>query len=245
MYSAMTDVLPVWRWERVTTPTISIRAPLDRRRAHPAVDLQPDRAAVAGQQFPRPAQFRQHQIQERLAAETGLDRHQQQHVDLRQQVGIGLDRGGRVDAEPGPGTSRPDLPQQPHRRLRGFRMHGDVAGPGLGVGGSPAVRVLDHQMAVQWQAGVLDQRFHHRQANRQVRHEVVVHDVDVQPVGFTGDGTGLVGEPGEIGGQDARRQLDGHTGECKRQPAARVGGGTGEPALPPGRCWHRAGPGNR
>ena len=44
----------------------------------------------------------------------------------------------------------------------------------------------------------------HRQPDGQVRYEVVVHHVDVQPVG-AGHHGGFVGEPGEVGGQDRRR----------------------------------------
>ena len=64
--------------------------------------------------------LRQHQVEERLAAEAGLHRHQQQHVQLGQQVGVRLDRGGRAQRHAGaravraqgrgpaaPGPSRP------------------------------------------------------------------------------------------------------------------------------------------
>ena len=43
-----------------------------------------------------------------------------------------------------------------------------------------------------------------REPDRQVGHEVVVHHVDVQPIG-AGHRGGLVAELGEVGGQDGRR----------------------------------------
>ena len=52
-----------------------------------------------------------------------------------------------------------------------------------------------------------------RQAESEIRHEVVVHDIHVQPVRGARDGLGLIGEPGEIRGQDAWRNLDGHMSE--------------------------------
>ena len=61
---------------------------------------------------------------------------------------------------------------------------------------------------------MLEQRLDDRQAEGQVGHEVVVHDVDVEPVGGRGHGRGLVGEPGEVGGQDAGRDLNGHDSHC-------------------------------
>jgi hypothetical protein len=48
------------------------------------------------------------------------------------------------------------------------------------------------------------QAFHHRQPDREVRHEMGIHHVDVQPVGAFHDGR-LVGQPGEISGQNRRR----------------------------------------
>ena len=51
---------------------------------------------------------------------------------------------------------------------------------------------------------VRQQAFHDRQADGQVRHEVVVHHVDVHPVGAF-HGRYLVGQPGEVGGQDRWR----------------------------------------
>src|SRR5215470_7158004 len=58
------------------------RAPLDGFIGHPAVHLEPYRSAVPLHQLPRPAQFGQHDVQEGLAAKTGLYGHQQQHVEF-------------------------------------------------------------------------------------------------------------------------------------------------------------------
>ncbi len=49
----------------------------------------------------------------------------------------------------------------------------------------------------------------HGHAQREVRDEMVVHDIDVQPVG-AGDALRLGLEVGEIGGEHARRDLDSH-----------------------------------
>ena len=127
-----------------------------------------------------------------LAAEPGLDGHQQQHVQLGQQVGVWLYGRGRIDGEPGARSGRPDLPQGPHRGPGRLGVDRHVARPGLGVARRPAVRVLDHEVAIERQARVLEQRLHHGQADGQVRHEVRVHDVDMQPVGDFRDGRRLV-----------------------------------------------------
>jgi hypothetical protein len=85
-----------------------------------------------------------------------------------------------------------------------------VPGAGLGVLRRPAVRILDHQVTVERQRGVFEQRLDHGQAESEVRHEVVVHDIHVQPVRGGGHRGLLLGEPGEVCGQDARRDLNGH-----------------------------------
>src|SRR5215831_6766028 len=213
-----------------------LRAALDGLVAHPAVHLQPDRATMPGHERTGAAQLREDQVQEGLAAKPRLHGHEQQHVDLGQKVGVRLDRGGGVERQPGAGTGRADHPQQPDRLAGGFRVHGDVARAGLRVGGGPAVGIGDHQVAVKRQSGVLEQRLHHRQADGEVGHEVIVHDVHMQPVGHAGDGLGLAGEPGKIGGQDARRHLDGHRAESNGGPApppgASAGGKRGSRWLP-------------
>src|ERR1700759_547931 len=218
-----------------------VRAPLDGFLADPAVDLKPDRAAVPGDQGPGPAQLGHDQVQEPLAAEARLHRHQQQHVDLAQQVLVRLDRGPGVDRQPGPGAGPPDLAQGPARRLHRLGVDGDVARARLGVAGGPLVGIFDHQVTVDRQADVFEQRLNDGQAEGQVRDEVIVHDVHVQPVGGRGDGRGLVGEPGEVRGQDAGRDLNGHSCHCA---GARPRDGRGEPTLSValGTVWGVEGP---
>jgi hypothetical protein len=189
-----------------------LRAALDGLLADPAVDLEPYRGVPAADQRAGPAQLRQHNVEEGLATEARLHRHQQQHVDLGHQVRIRFHRGARVDRESGPSAGRPDRAQRPDRRARGLGVDRHVPGTGLGVRGSPPVRLLDHQVTVERQRGVLEQRPDDGQAEGQVRHEVVVHDVHMQPVRDAGDRCGLVGEPGEVRGQDTRRDLNGHKG---------------------------------
>ena len=80
------------------------------------------------------------------------------------------------------------------------------------------------------------QALHHGQPDGQVRHEVVVHHVDVQPVRGVLDGADFFGEAGEIGGQDARRddrRRYGHGASVRtRPPAARSAAPSGTPCDP-------------
>jgi hypothetical protein len=76
--------------------------------------------------------------------------------------------------------------------------------PASAYGGAQRFGILDHQVAIHRNVTGGQQALHHRQPDRQVRHEVRVHHIDVQPVGAF-HGGGLVGQPGEIGGQYRRR----------------------------------------
>ncbi len=83
-------------------------------------------------------------------------------------------------------------------------------GPGVGEGVEVAVGLGDHQVDLQGQARDGPQRLHDHGAHADVRHEVAVHDVHVDAVGAGGLGLAdLLAQPGEVGGQDRRRQLDG------------------------------------
>src|SRR5262249_40202157 len=98
----------------------------------------------------------------------------------------------------------PDVLGQPHRVSGGLDMHGDIVHASLGVAGRPAVRLLDHQVAVQRNAGDPPQALHHRQPDGQVGHEMGVHDVHVQPVG-AGPRLDLGSQAGKVSRQDAWR----------------------------------------
>ena len=74
-----------------------------------------------------------HEVEELLAAEARLHRHQQQHVELGQQVLVGLDRGGRLERHAGPGAVAADLAGQPDRGGGRLDVEGDRAAARLDV----------------------------------------------------------------------------------------------------------------
>ena len=71
------------------------------------------------------------------------------------------------------------------------------------------LRPLDHQVAVDDRAGVMDlvgDRGDDQRADRDRRHEVAVHDVDVDDPSAGGEHlVDLLAEPGEVGGEDRGR----------------------------------------
>jgi hypothetical protein len=71
------------------------------------------------------------------------------------------------------------------------------------------IRVLDHEMNVEWELCVFADRRDHRRAKRNVIDEVAIHDVEMKPIGagfFSAVDLGF--ETGEIGCEDGRSDED-------------------------------------
>src|SRR6476620_6403270 len=87
-----------------------------------------------------------------------------------------------------------------------FDVNGQIIRAGFGKFLNEAVRIRNHQMDIERKAGHLAQGFDDGRANREIGHEVSVHDIDVEKVGpgrlHAGD---FFGQPGKIRRQDRRR----------------------------------------
>src|ERR1044071_8676626 len=100
-------------------------------------------------------------------------------------------------------------------------MEADDARAGLGEVGNDAVDRPHHQVHVERQPGMRLERGAHQRPDGEVRHVVVVHDIEmdeIRPGG--GDGAHFLAEPGEVRGEDARRDAKGHGAaslQCCRQ----------------------------
>ena len=78
-----------------------------------------------------------------------------------------------------------------------------MSAAGLGEGLEIGVAGRDHQVDVEHFLGVRAQRLHDRGSDSDVRDEMPVHHVDMNPVGAGGvDGAHLLAEPGEVGGEN-------------------------------------------
>ena len=85
-----------------------------------------------------------------------------------------------------------------------FRMQADVVGAGVDEGVQIGIDRRDHQVDVERQFGVLAQGRQHGRAEADVRDEMAVHDVQMQPIGAGGfDSADLLPQPAEIGGEQA------------------------------------------
>ena len=88
-------------------------------------------------------------------------------------------------------------------------MKADEVGAGRGEGGGQRVHRLHHQMHVEHRHAAVApdavrlQRLRHHRPDGQVRHVVIVHDVEMDPVGASGQHLpDFLTQAGEIGGQN-------------------------------------------
>ncbi len=194
------------RRTRRRRPRRSARSSPARRRRRSGARLD----AVPVEHRAGPADLGQAEVEELLATEAGLDGHDQQHVQLGQQVLVGLDRRGRLQRHRRAGAVRrgsrgPAGPApSPPRRGRSRSRSRPRRTPAALRSASSIIRCASSGTSV-----ALRERLDHRRPEGQVRDEVVVHHVDVDPVRARDPGH-LVPEVGEVGIQDARRDLDSH-----------------------------------
>ena len=119
---------------------------------------------------------------EGLAAEAGIDGHQQDQVDASSTCSMRAVRGAGIERRRRPSCRAPDRLQRAVQMRAGFGMNGDDVGAGLGEGLEIGIDRRDHQMHVEGLGRVRPQRLHHVRAEGDVRHEMAVHHVEVDPV---------------------------------------------------------------
>ena len=170
-------------------------------RRHAAVDLDID-VAVADHRLHAPNLVADGG-DEGLAAETGVHRHQEHqihHVEHRLDGGF---MGARVENHAGLLAQCSDGLERPMQVRACFRMDADDVCACLGEGLEVGIDRGDHQMHVEHLPGVGAQGFDHVWTDGDVRHEMAVHHVDVDPVGAGGvDGADLLAELGEVRGEN-------------------------------------------
>ena len=98
----------------------------------------------------------------------------------------------------------PDRGELPLHVDGGLGMEGEAVGAGVGVLVDVALRPLHHQVHVERAVGDPAEGPDHRRAEGEVRDEVPVHHVHVDPVRAAGErGVHLLAQPAEVGAQDA------------------------------------------
>ena len=90
----------------------------------------------------------------------------------------------------------------------GFDVDGEEVGPGADEGLDVALGFDDHQVDIERQPRALPDGLDDGRSDGDVRHEAAVHDVHVKLVGAAClDARDRVAKRGEVGGEDARRDL--------------------------------------
>lgn len=122
-------------------------------------------------------------VAEGLAAEAGLDGHDEHKVDFvevgQQCFGLGI----RVEADAAVYMVGTDAGEGIGYRIVGLDMDCNVLRSGFGEGIDVQMGVIEHQVGIEIEGvGMFAQVVHSLGAEREVGDEVPVHDVKVDPV---------------------------------------------------------------
>src|SRR5215212_2137923 len=151
------------------------------RRRHAAVNFDVDITAADHFADLRDAAYRAgHEV---LAGKAGVDAHHQHQVDEVEDLGDRCQRCGWVESDAGALAERAHRLQRTVDVRTGFDVDGEAVGAGFGEGGEVRVGRRDHQVDVERLLGDAADGADHHRADGEIRHEVAVHDIDVDPVG--------------------------------------------------------------
>ncbi|MPL73717.1 hypothetical protein SDC9_19523 [bioreactor metagenome] len=149
-------------------------------------------------------------VDELLPAKARVHRHHADKVDHVEQILDAIKPAARVDRETRLAARAADRLQRAVNMRPGLEMGRDHIGAGLGEGVDIGIDRGDHQVHVHHRLDMRPDRLHQRRAEGQVRHEMPIHHVDMDPIGtLRFDRADLLPEVGEIGRENRRRDLDG------------------------------------
>jgi len=162
---------------------------------------------------------------ERLAAETGLDGHDEDKVDLVEERFDG--GGGRIGIEDDAALAAEvaDVSEGGGVIVSGLDMDTDEVGAGFGEGVDVAVRLVEHEVGVEEGLdAVAAEGGDGFGTEGEIRDEMAVHDVDVEPgESEVIDEAGAGGEMCVIAGEDRRDEERGvHRGGITRRRGRRA-----------------------
>ena len=146
-----------------------------------------------------------------LAAESGIDRHHEHVVEVADDLFERADGRRRIDRDAGQRSQLLDEMQRPMEVGQHLGMNRDPRRSGVDERLDVAIGVENHQVHVERNLGHLVDGLHDQRSERDVRHEMAVHDVQVQQVGATPFDLGdLRCQRGEIGREKRRRNQHAH-----------------------------------
>ena len=162
---------------------------------------------------------------ELLPTPAGVDRHAEREIDNRDDVRQGSDGRGRVDRDPDAGARVADQVGDVVDMRRGLGVKRHRIGARLDELDRLMLGTLDHQVDVEHRAhiaGLLGERGDHDGADGDRRHEMPVHDVDVDHARTGGENLSyLLAQTAKVGRQD--RWRDPHPAQQLAREAAAIG----------------------
>jgi len=130
-------------------------------------------------------------------------------VNQRKNLIEGVDWGGGVYYHAGFASVGGDQTERAIEMDTGFLMHGNPIDAGFGKCGDEFVGLFDHQVTIEGDPGDLAKRGDHGRADRKIRNEMAVHDVDVENSGSALDGgLRIFAEPCEVSRENGGSEFD-------------------------------------
>jgi len=175
-----------------------------------AVHFDIDGKIAAGDFGAEGGDFWEHVVHKGLAAEAGLDGHDEDHVTELEEGEDGGGVGDWFEDEAGLGAEAANgVERRQDFMLRiqggGFEMNSDEIGASVNELRCIGDGVVDHKMDIKRECGAFSERTDDGRADSKVRNEVGVHDIDVNIIGAGAFGAGdFVAEAGEISCEDRR-----------------------------------------
>lgn len=182
-----------------------------------AVDFEPEVQVLFAAPVGELLDFREAIVPEALSAETGLDGHDEDEVDLGEEMFDGVGGGGGVDDDAVLAAEFADARQGAAVVVVGFDVDADEIGAGFGKGFDVAVGFVEHEVSVKEELrNVRAERGEGLGAEGEVGDEVTVHDVEVQPRDAEGGNLSRgFGKVGVVAGKEGGCE-DGHGGDGRR-----------------------------
>ena len=180
-----------------------------RVRLDPTVHFQVAGLGNRIDHLPHPADLGQRARNELLSAEAGVHGHHQHQFHFGQDFLEHRRRRRRIDRHAGALAQRVNGLHRPVQVNGALLVHDHRVGAGFCKRFEITVGLGDHQVNFKGDRAQRPEPAHDHRPERNIRDEMPVHDVDMNPIGSRGDNLlNLVRQVGQIGRKDRRCQLD-------------------------------------
>jgi len=173
---------------------------------HTAVDLDEGRKAAVVDHSAQVADLLAGVGDEFLAAEAGVDAHDEDGVDVLEDIAEEFDGGMGVEGDAGFHAEGVDLLEVAVEMATGFEVNSKAIGTGFPECFGITFGFFDHEMDVEDLVGCFAKLFDDGEAVADVGDEAAIHDVEVEPFGVAVvEHFAFIFEPEKIRGQQRRR----------------------------------------